>query len=102
MSKLLLRRAELSIENEDKEKIIDGALLFMSNPGMFWNQAPIDVKKRIQDTIFPEGLEYDCDKGFGTAKLASSYLLIQKITPKGDLNSTLVAATRIELVTLGL
>lgn len=102
MSKLLLRKAELSIENEDKEKIIDGALLFMSNPGMFWNQAPIDVKKRIQDTIFPEGLEYDCDKGFGTVKLANSYLLLQKITPKGDLNSTLVAATGIEPVTSSL
>ncbi|WP_408996129.1 recombinase family protein [Streptomyces caniscabiei] len=102
LTKAQVRRAEVVHEVTDKEAIIDNALLFMSYPGKFWNIAPLEVKKRIQDTIFPEGLEYDCEKGFGTAKLAKSYLLIQEIAQKGDSNSTLVAATGIEPVTLGL
>lgn len=101
-SKLIIRQSEVKSDMGDKEAIIDGALLFMSNPGSFWNVAPIELKKRIQDMIFPEGLVYDCDKGFRTAKIATSYLLTTKIAQKGDLNPTLVAATGIEPVTLGL
>lgn len=100
--KIKIRRAEISDETVKKEEIIDNALLFMAHPGKFWNLASLDVKKRIQDTIFPEGLVYDFDTGFGTAKMAESYLLIQEIAQKGDSNSTLVAATGIEPVTLGL
>lgn len=102
LTKIRIRQSEVDYELADKELIIDGALLFMSHPGKFWNLAPIEVKKRIQDTVFPDGLMYDCDKGFGTAKLASSYLLIQEIALSGDSNSTLVAATGIEPVTSSL
>lgn len=110
ITKLELRRAEMNDDIKDKERVIDDALLFMSNPAQFWNLAPIEVKRRIQDAIFPEGLEYDCETGFGTSlegiKLSESYLLLQKIAPEGAIdsgkNSTLVAPTRIELVTSGL
>jgi site-specific DNA recombinase len=97
-----LRRIDAKEYVNDKEKIIDGALVFMTNPGKFWNQSGLEVRKRVQDIIFPDGLIYDCEDGFRTAKLSESYLLITKITPKGDLNPTVVAATGIEPVTLGL
>lgn len=100
--KIRMRRAEVGVDISNKEEIIDGALLFMSHPGKFWNLAPLDVKKRIQDTVFPEGIEYNFEEGFGTAKLADSYLLIKEIAQKGDSDSILVAPTRIELVTSGL
>ncbi len=100
--KIKLRRSELIDDMSDKEDIIDGALLFMSYPGTFWNQGSLDVRKRIQDTIFPEGLTYDFESGFGTAKMASSYLLIQKLASEDAKNSSLVAPTGLEPVTLGL
>ena len=62
----------------------------------------IQIQKRVQRTIFPQGLAYDFEKGFGTIHLNDSYLLISKIAPKGDLELNLVAATGIEPVTLGL
>lgn len=107
ITKIELRRAEINDDIKDKEQVIDNALLFMTNPAQFWNLAPIEVKRRIQDAIFPEGLEYDCDKGFGTTpeaiKLSESYLLLQKIAPEGAIDSgknpTLVAATGLEPVT---
>jgi len=92
---LKLKRAEVSEDLVDKESVIDGVLLFMSDPGKFWNLAPLELKKRIQDTIFPEGLVYDFDKGFGTVKLANSYLLIQKLASEEAKNQTLVVATGI-------
>ena len=102
ITKIELRRAEITDDIKDKEQVIDNALLFMSNPASFWNLAPIEVKRRIQDAIFPDGLVYDCDKGFRTAKLAESYLLIQKIPANNAEIPCLVAATGVEPVTSGL
>jgi len=99
---LKLQRIDAGEYVSNKEKIIDGALLFMSNPDLFWNQSGLEIKKRIQDSVFPEGLIYDCEEGFGTAKLSDSYLLIQEIALAGDSNPILVAATGFEPVTLGL
>lgn len=102
ITKVELRRVEVGVEIKDKEQVIDDALLFMSNPAQFWNLAPIEVKRRIQDAIFPEGLVYDCKTGFGTPELAESYLLIKKIAPEDAKNPSLVAATGIEPVTSSL
>jgi hypothetical protein len=60
------------------------------------------IKQMLQLLLFPNGVVYDFETGFGTYEKLESHLLIQKITPKGDLNSNLVAATGIEPVTLGL
>ena len=102
ITKIELRRAEITDDIKDKEQVIDNALLFMSNPASFWNLAPIEVKRRIQDAIFPDGLVYDCDKGFRTAKLAESYLLIQKIPANNAEIPCLVAPGGLEPPTSGL
>lgn len=77
----------------NKEEVIDGALMFMTSPGLFWNLGDIEVKKRVQDAIFPEGLEYDFDKGFGTVKLAESYQLITKIADNNADNQSLAPSS---------
>ena len=87
---------------EEKESIIDGALMFMSDPASFWNISGIDLKKRVQDVIFPEGLVYDCETGFRTPVLSESYLLIKEIALAGDENPNVVAPGRLELPTSGL
>ena len=87
---------------DQKEKIIDNALLFIKDPSEFWNRAPVQIQKRVQLTIFPEGLVYDFEKGFGTVKVNESYQLIKKIAPEGAKNSIVVAEARFELATSGL
>ena len=82
-----------------KEAIIDYALLFMSDPSLFWNLSDISVKKRVQDTIFPEGLTYDFETGFGTAKLSESYQLISKIADESATFSNLAPGTGFEPAT---
>lgn len=85
-----------------KEEIIDAALLFMSDAGLFWNLGDITVKRRVQDAIFPDGVIYDFDSGFGTVKLAESYQLMQAISAGKFENSTLVATGGFEPPTPGL
>lgn len=99
---LSLRRITADEEVTEKEKIIDGALLFISNAALFWNQSDLETRKRVQDLLFPEGLTYDCQTGFGTAKLINSYQLIKKIASEEATDPNVVAATGIEPVTSGL
>lgn len=86
----------------DKEAIIDAAMLFMENPAVFWNLGSIEVKRRVQDLVFPEGLTYDCVDGFRTPVLSNSYLLIRKIASGEAKNPNLVAASGLEPLTPGL
>ena len=102
ISNLELMLSDAIDDTNDKEKIIDDALILISNPAKFWNLSNIEIRKRIQNSIFPEGLVYDCKEGFGTPKINESYLLIQKIADESAKNPNLVAATGIEPVTLGL
>ena len=71
----------------------------MSDAGLFWNLSDISVKKRVQDTVFPEGVTYDFDSGFGTAKLAESYLLISKIADESATESIMAPGTGFEPAT---
>ena len=87
---------------QNKEQIIDNALLFMSDPDLFWNLGDIETKRRMQAVIFPEGLTYDFEQGFGTAKLAETYLLIKKIPHRNGEELTLVATSGLEPLTSGL
>ena len=96
------KKIEADYTASQREKIVDNALLFIKDPSEFWNRAPIQIQKRVQRTIFPQGLAYDFQKGFGTIHLNDSYLLINKITPKGDPDHIVVAATGIEPVTSSL
>lgn len=96
------KKVEADEYADRKEQIVDNAMLFMSNPSEFWNRAPLQVQKSIQRILFPNGLSYDFETGFGTIELNESYLLIQKLAPEGAKNSNVVAEARFELATPGL
>lgn len=87
---------------EQNASIVDTAMEFIKNPEYFWNQGSTPVKKMVQQFIAPNGIPYDFETGYGTARDVHSHLLISKITPEGDSKIDLVAATGIEPVTLGL
>ncbi len=99
---LQLQRIEGDSYIQDKESIIDSALLCMSEPGKFWNLGDNKVKRRVQHAIFPEGLNYDFEEGFGTAKLSTPYLFIKEISDNPGKNPSVVAASGLEPLTSGL
>jgi site-specific DNA recombinase len=93
---------EMDEYSKANEEVIDKAMLFISDPALFWNRASTGVKQMVQLLLFPKGVIYDFETGFGTIKEIESYLLIKEIAQKGDSNHIVVAATGIEPVTLGL
>ena len=93
---------EVSQYMELNKEVVDNAMEFIKDPAVFWNHASISVKQLVQLLLFPNGVVYDFETGFGTITKLESHLLIQKIAQKGDSNTDLVAATGIEPVTLGL
>jgi site-specific DNA recombinase len=97
-----LKKAESTVKVANKEQVVDAGVMLLSAPHDFWNLGTLEVRKRLQDLIFPEGVPYSFGQGFGTAKVNESYLLIQRIAQKGDSDISLVAATGIEPVTSGL
>ena len=68
----------------------------------FWNKAPLQIQKAVQHTLFPHGLAYGFEKGFGTIELNESYLLLQKIASEDASDSIVVAASGLEPLTPGL
>ena len=70
--------------------MIDNAVILLTRVDEFWNLGNLEVRKRLQDLMFPEGLYYSFTEGFGTAKMSESHLLIEKVTINGDLNPNLV------------
>ncbi len=96
------KKLEADIYAEQKEKIVENAILFMEDPSEFWNRAPLQIQKRVQSFIFPECLSYDFEKGFGTVKVNESYLLINKIAGEPAINSIVVAGAGLEPATLWL
>jgi site-specific DNA recombinase len=102
IGQLEIRKIDADQYVKNREGIIDASMLFMSDPAAFWNIGGLQIKRRLQDLMFPDGLVYDCVDGFRTPTLNNSYLLIKEIALAGDQNPNVVAATGIEPVTLGL
>lgn len=75
---------------KDKEDILDSAMSFIKTPDIFWNRASTRSKQAIQMLLFPSGVPYDAETGFGTTEEIDSYLLLQKIADKSAINSALV------------
>lgn len=60
----------------EKEQIIDDAMSFIDTPDIFWNRANTKTRQDIQKLLFPDGIKYDFETGFGTARIANSLSVI--------------------------
>ena len=87
---------------DQKEQIVDKAMLFIKDPSDFWNRAPVQIQKSVQRTLFPRGLSYDFENGFGTIELNESYLLLQKIPDNSTEKPIVVSVSGLEPLTPGL
>ena len=68
LSEITLAEMELreaSLETIDAENIIEFALDVLINASNLWKTASLDLKQRLQQVLFPEGMEYT-DGGYRT------------------------------------
>lgn len=64
--------AEMQLQNAainciDVNAIVSFAEHFLSNAGSLWEESSPDMKQRIQDVLFPNGVHFD-GKSFGTSR----------------------------------
>lgn len=66
--------AKLEEQQTLKEVNIEYALNFMGNVAKIWNDAPLDLKIKFQNLIFPKGLELDTREAkFRSPKISALY-----------------------------
>jgi len=101
-SEILRTELKLNASNSeviDSETLINFGINMIQAAPKLWRICDELEQQRLQTAIFPEGLTYDFVKGFGTAKLAESYLLINKIADESAKSSSLVGVVGIEPTT---
>jgi site-specific DNA recombinase len=95
-------KVEMDSYVKEKEQIVDDSMTFIKTPDIFWNQAGTRSRQAIQKLLFPSGIPYDFETGFGTTKQIDSYLLLEEISKNDDEKSAMVAASGLEPLTFGL
>ncbi len=91
---------ESRIEQFDIEGVLTYATNFISNLGRQWFDLLPESRPRFQKLVFPEGIPYDKNKGFGTAKLGVIFNLNQQfLRVKSPQKSQVVDPGRVELPT---
>lgn len=95
-------KVEMDSYVKEKERIVDDAMSFIDTPDIFWNRASTRSRQAIQKLLFPSGIPYNFETGFGTTKQIDSYLLLNKIASEDAKNIDVVAASGLEPLTPGL
>jgi site-specific DNA recombinase len=68
---------ESQLDNFDIESVLAYAIDFIRNIGKEWSHLPPHLWSRFQKLIFPEGISYQKNSEFGTAKLGVIFSLNQ-------------------------
>ena len=104
-SEILRTDLKLNSANDeviDSEVLIDFGINMINAAPKLWRICDGLEQQRLQTVIFPEGLTYDFEKGFGTVQLSELYLSINKIATEVANLSSVVGAVGIEPTTKSL
>jgi site-specific DNA recombinase len=92
-AKVALRSVEVLDEQiEDLLAFADGVL---RDPAGLWTRASLDQRQRLQKVLFPTGVTYSEDEGFGTALTPSIFSMLQEFRLE---DSSLASPTGFEPV----
>ena len=104
-SEILRTELKLNGSNDEvigSEVLIDFGINMIQAAPKLWRICDELEQQRLQTVIFPEGLTYDFEKGFGTGQLSELYLSIKKIATEAANNSNVVGAVGVEPTTKAL
>ena len=68
----------------DLDTTLDHSVAFLSNCAEIWNGGNSELRTRFQNLVFPEGLSYRSESGFGTAVTMRIFSDLQSLT-EGEL-----------------
>lgn len=89
--------SECHIDQFDVEGVLTYAITFIRNLPRQWFDLPQELRPRFQRLVFPDGIPYDRDRGFGTPRFGLIYQLnllylgqkSAEVSPEGVEPSTL-------------
>jgi DNA-binding PucR family transcriptional regulator len=63
----------VSADDEDIEALLAFSNRILSDPASLWADSTLENRQRLQQVLFPDGLMYSNDDGFGTAPSTSAF-----------------------------
>jgi hypothetical protein len=97
-----LKLGQAKTEAVDTEVLIDFGISVIQNVPKLWRIANENDRRRLQELVFPDGIEYDFKSGFETAKTGELYQLIEQIQNDRAKKSDVVGVDGLEPSTKGL
>lgn len=67
-----------NLSNEDFEYVLETAIGFLKNPLAYWSKGELNEKLIAQKLVFPSGLTYSTERGFGTPKISLPLEVLSK------------------------
>jgi hypothetical protein len=71
-----LQTNDAKLAEFEVEEALNNAEFVLTNPERLWIDANVEIRQRFQRLLFPEGLSYTKENGFGTAVSSSLYELL--------------------------
>ena len=100
LERIQVKRAELEIERgeiketeAEKEAIVDLAVQFIANAAHLWRVSSPDDRQRFQKMVYPDGIPYFSETGFGTAVMGLCYEEIRHIEAIKQKEATVAGAS---------
>ena len=66
----------------DLDAVLDFAEEFILDARRLWTKGDLRQRQQVQKALFPDGVSYDSDAGFGTAKTAMFFKWIEATPAK--------------------
>ncbi|MFI5240798.1 MAG: recombinase family protein [Candidatus Saccharimonadia bacterium] len=93
---LIIERGELYVGELEKELIIDVVIIFMADAAHLWKVSDLADRQRFQKMIYPDGIQYFSDGGFGTALMGLCYQEVELIEAEKSKQVAVVGVARAE------
>jgi site-specific DNA recombinase len=82
------------LDELDVEGVLNFAEYVLTNAARFWIEASPSQKQRLQKLLFPSGVTYSRDSGFGTAEISVIFRLLQSVGGQKSKEVSLCASSR--------
>ncbi len=69
--------ASLQDHNLDIDRLFNASAWVLRNSSNTWVSADLEGKQRLQQALFPEGLEYSTEEGYSNPRIAKVFNVIQ-------------------------
>ena len=63
--------------NLDIDRLFNASAWVLSNASNTWVTADLEGKQRLQQALFPKGLEYRMDEGYSNLRIAKAFNVIE-------------------------